>query len=284
MISYKNIVFSLHHLDLDAVCDFLMDSGVLSTSINNLGDNDSPNNSWFDEPGQPRWEAWESPVVTALVETNKDANNLAKLIQSEFGLETLPKYSEKSIANINWVRETQKINKPNKITDQLWIIPTGQSPLDKKSANIFLDPGVAFGTGTHPTTILCLEWLSENIIGDESVLDFGCGSGILGIAAIKLGAESAIGIDIDSQALKSTEENAISNNISIPTSHPDELLNNKKYDILIANILANPLLELLPKFNALLRPGGRIAVSGIMDSQLALIMQKYEEIFYKNNK
>ncbi|MBT3479188.1 MAG: 50S ribosomal protein L11 methyltransferase [Candidatus Marinimicrobia bacterium] len=279
MNSFKNIVFSLHNLDLDAVCDFLMDSGVLSTSINNLGKDDSPNKTWFDEPGQPRWEVWEEPVVVALVESNKEAVILAQLIQSEFELSTLPKYSEESIADINWVRETQKINKPNKITDRLWIIPTGQSPIDKNAANIFLDPGVAFGTGNHATTKLCLEWLSENIQGGESVLDFGCGSGILAIAAIKLGAESAIGVDIDSQALKSTNENANLNGISIPTYHPDELQNNQKYDILIANILANPLVELLPKFNSLLHPNGRIAVSGIMESQLAKIIQKYKDGF-----
>ena len=256
-----------------------MDSGVLSTSIKNLGNDDSPDKAWFDEPGQPRWEVWEDSVVVALVESNKEAVTIAQLIQSKFKLSTRPKYSEESIPDINWVRETQKINKPNKITDRLWIIPTGQSPINKNAANVLLDPGIAFGTGNHATTNLCLEWLSKNIQGGESVLDFGCGSGILAIAAIKLGAESAVGIDIDSQALKSTEENAKYNGISIPTYHSDEFSNNREYDILIANILANPLVELLPIFNSLIRPGGRIAVSGIMESQLAIIIQKYEDGF-----
>lgn len=275
----KNIQFTLPNINLDLVCDSLLEWGALSASIQNLGENEFPDKAWFDEPGQPRWEAWDKPIVVALVEADIKANVFAQLIKSEFKLSVLPAYTEKPLAKMDWVRETQKINKPNKITDRLWIIPTDQVPKDVDATNIFIDPGVAFGTGSHETTNLCLKWLSENIHGGESVLDFGCGSGILAIAAIKLGAQSAIGVDIDSQALKSTKKNARLNDISIQTYHPDEFQNIQEYDILIANILANPLIKLLPKFNTLLRPGGRIAVSGVMTSQIKTIEIAYSQTF-----
>ncbi len=275
----KNIQFILPNVDLDQVCDLLLEWGVLSASIQNSGNDDSAQNAWFDEPGQPRWEAWENPVVVALVDEETEASSLAGKIRAEFGLELNPSYSEEMVADVDWVRETQKINQPNQITDRLWIIPTGQAPVDPKGANVFLDPGVAFGTGSHPTTRLCLKWLSDNLTSGESVLDYGCGSGILAIAALKLGATSAIGVDIDPQSLKSTEENAQLNDLSIPTYDPEELPDHQKYDILIANILANPLIELMPEFSSLLRPGGRIAVSGIMESQTELIEEKYGRFF-----
>jgi ribosomal protein L11 methyltransferase len=130
----------------------------------------------------------------------------AQLIKSKFKLSMLPAYIEEPLTKMDWVRETQKINKPNKITDRLWIIPADLVPKDVDATNIFIDPGVAFGSGSHETTNLCLRWLSQNIHGGESVLDFGCGSGILAIAAEKLGAKSAIGVDIDSQALKALKK------------------------------------------------------------------------------
>ena len=168
--------------------------------------------------------------------------------------------------------------------NEMWVDEPGEKRWEawanpnNNVANVFIDPGSAFGTGTHSTTKLCLKWLSENIKGGESILDFGCGSGILSIAAIKLGCSSSIAVDIDPAALKVTKQNSLINNLSIPTYLPDKLPKNK-YDILIANILSKPLIELLPKFQSLLKPGGYIAVSGILKSQIQNVKNLYNSYF-----
>ncbi len=275
----KNVQFILPNVDLDQACDLLIEWGVLSSSIQNLGADDSPQNAWFDEPGELRWEAWEAPIVVAMISDDTDGSILANQLKTEFNLSTLPPFKESKIKDVDWVRETQKINKPNQITDRLWIIPTDQPPVDQNAANVFLDPGVAFGSGTHPTTHLCLEWLSENMMGGESVLDFGCGSGILAIAALKLGAKSAVGVDIDPVCLNSTFENGKANDVSISTYAPKDLPQAEQFDMIIANILANPLIELMSEFQSRLKEGGHIVISGMMASQTELITENYMKVF-----
>ncbi len=257
----------------------MLEWGVLSASIQNLEEDDSPDKTWFDEPGEPRWEAWDKPVIVALIPKNVDGESLATFLQNEFNLPSLPQFQESFIKDVDWVKETHKIDQPNKITDLLWVIPTGQSPVDAHATNIFLDPGVSFGSGTHPTTHLCLEWLSNNIKGGESVLDFGCGSGILAIGALNLGAKSARGVDIDPACLNSTRENGKTNGVSIETYLPADLPQDQQFDIIIANILANTLVELLPTFLSKLNPEGHIVVSGFMASQVKKILNAYSNSF-----
>ena len=275
----KNIIFTIPKIDLDLAGELLLAWGVLAVTIQNSARNNAPENNWFDEPEEKRWDAWEEPVIIIMVDTNIKAKFFAKKLKLAFNLSTLPKFFEEKIKEINWTKETQKFNRPNKISERLWILPSNESPVERNVTNVFLNPGSAFGTGSHPTTRLCLEWLSKNIKGGESLLDYGCGSGILAIAGKKLGCSSSIGVDIDPNALNVTKNNSLINNLSISVYLPEELSNTKKFDIIIANILYKPLIELLPRFKSSLKPGGLIAVSGILESQIKIIKESYSNIF-----
>jgi ribosomal protein L11 methyltransferase len=170
--------------------------------------------------------------------------------------------------------------KPMAFGKRLWICPSWHTPPDKDAVNIFLDPGLAFGSGTHPTTALCLEWLEGCPLQDKDLIDYGCGSGILAIAGLKLGAQHAWGVDNDPQALKASQVNAEKNSVKerlityLPEQMPDI-----EADVLVANILANPLIELRDKLAHLVRPGGHIALSGILEEQQEQVMQAYSEHF-----
>jgi len=275
----KNIIFTIPKIDLDLAGELLLAWGVLAVTIQNSARNNSPENNWFDEPQEKRWDAWEEPVIIIMVDTNIKAKFFAKKLKLAFNLSTLPTFFEEKIKEINWTKETQKFNRPNKISERLWILPSIESPVERNVTNVFLNPGSAFGTGSHPTTRLCLEWLSKNIKGGESLLDYGCGSGILAIAGKKLGCSSSIGVDIDPNALNVTKNNSLINNLSISVYLPEELSNTKKFDIIIANILYKPLIELLPRFKSSLKPGGLIAVSGILESQIKIIKESYSKNF-----
>ena len=275
----KNIIFTIPKIDLDLAGELLLAWGVLAVTIQNSARNNAPENNWFDEPEEKRWDAWEEPVIIIMVDTNIKAKFFAKKLKLAFNLSTLPKFFEEKIKEINWTKETQKFNRPNKISERLWILPSNESPVERNVTNVFLNPGSAFGTGSHPTTRLCLEWLSKNIKGGESLLDYGCGSGILAIAGKRLGCSSSIGVDIDPNALNVTKNNSLINNLSISVYLPEELSNTKKFDIIIANILYKPLIELLPRFKSSLKPGGFIAVSGILESQIKIIKESYSNIF-----
>ena len=274
----KNITFLMPKIDLELACDLLLSLGAYSTAIKNSEEEISFRRMWIDEPGEKRWEAWEKPSITIIVDLETSGEFLANKLVKYFNLSSTPNYYEKNIKNLDWVLETQKENIPNKISEKLWILPVGSSQIDCNAANIFLDPGSAFGTGTHPTTKLCLKWLSDNIQGGELVLDFGCGSGILSIASIKLGCLSATAVDIDHHALKVTKENSLINGLSIKTYLPDNLPK-KKFDIIISNILAKPITELLPKFQSLLKPGGSLVISGILESQIEILKHYYSKYF-----
>ena len=274
----KNITFLMPKVDLELACDLLLSFGAYSTTIKNLEEEISFRRMWIDEPGEKRWEAWEKPTITITVGLETSGEFLANKLVKYFNLPSTPNYYEKNIKNLDWVLETQKENIPNKISEKLWILPVGSSRIDRNAANVFLNPGSAFGTGTHPTTKLCLKWLSDNTQGGELVLDFGCGSGILSIASIKLGCLSATAVDIDHHALRVTKENSLINGLSIKTYLPDNLPN-KKFDIIISNILAKPLIELLPKFQSLLKPEGSLVLSGILESQIETLKHYYSKYF-----
>jgi ribosomal protein L11 methyltransferase len=156
----------------------------------------------------------------------------------------------------------------------LWIVPSWHVPPDPEALSIVLDPGMAFGTGTHPTTQLCLEWLSTNLVAGESMLDYGCGSGILAIAAAKLGASPVFGVDIDEQALSAAAENARRNCVEVALIHASQPLR-IQFDRVIANILANPLVMLAPLLASLTKPGGRLVLSGVLSSQVERLEQAY---------
>jgi len=180
------------------------------------------------------------------------------------------------------VRLTQSQFEPIPISPRLWIVPTWHTAADPDAINIVLDPGLAFGTGSHPTTRLCLRWLDNNLAGGESVLDYGCGSGILAIAAMKLGAAHAVGVDVDAQAVTASRDNAIANHVENVRFHlPDEAARDS-YDLVVANILTNPLRLLAPLLADATRQGGQIVLSGILESQAQDVMNIYQQWFELN--
>lgn len=178
----------------------------------------------------------------------------------------------------DWERAWMDQFQPLRFGERLWIVPSWIEAPDPDAVNILLDPGLAFGTGTHPTTALCLEWLDGADMVDTTVLDYGCGSGILAIGALKLGAASAWGIDIDPQALTATRDNAARNGIDPERLHPGlpgALPQNARFDVLLANILMGPLIELAPTLTAHVKPGGRLVLSGLLAEQADGVMAAY---------
>jgi ribosomal protein L11 methyltransferase len=172
------------------------------------------------------------------------------------------------------VQLTQSQFDPIRITGRLWIVPSWHEAPDRDAINIELDPGMAFGTGSHPTTRLCLEWLCDSISSGCSVLDYGCGSGILGIAAAKLGAGEVLGIDIDEKAVDAARDNAERNAAAIRLQHSGVPLGDT-FDIVVANILTNPLCVLAPAIAARIAPGGRVALSGVLETQAGQVIEAW---------
>lgn len=180
----------------------------------------------------------------------------------------------------DWVREWMDQFVPIQFGERLWVVPTWLTPPHPTAVNLMLDPGLAFGTGGHPTTALCLGWLARADLAGKTVIDFGCGSGILACAAAKLGAERVIGTDIDPQALRATEQNAAVNAVSLSVYLPEEMPA-VQADVLIANILFNPLKALAPHFLALLKPSGTLVMSGILTSQSSELIAFFEALGMK---
>jgi ribosomal protein L11 methyltransferase len=182
------------------------------------------------------------------------------------GLPTVPPFRLETVAEQDWVQLTQSQFEPIRISDRLWIVPSWHQSPDPAALTLVLDPGMAFGTGSHPTTRLCLEWLERTLLAGKSLLDYGCGSGILAIAAARLGAASVLGVDIDPQAVDASRRNAEQNGVDALFLDSAQRLSGQ-FDVLVANILANPLKVLAPAICGHLRPGGALALSGILVDQ-----------------
>lgn len=233
------------------------------------------------EPGVGETPLWQAVVVSSLFAPEVDIAALMQEVKTLMGWSKMPAYQLKPIYEQAWERAWLEHFKPMRFGSRLWICPSTQEPVDPKAVNIILDPGLAFGTGTHPTTNLCLQWLDQTNLTDKTVIDYGCGSGILGIAAVKLGAKVAYCIDNDPQALTATQDNAKRNQLSnkqILTALPEDA-KLKPCDILVANILAKPLVELASHFATLLKPGGQFALSGILHEQIESIKTAYAKQF-----
>jgi ribosomal protein L11 methyltransferase len=264
----------------ESLSEALLELGALSVDMHDADADTPQENAIFGEPGEPTSSLWSHNAVTALF--SADANVVAILQQasSAVGLKQLPTHQITTLQDNDWVRLTQSQFDPIRISPRLWIVPTWHTPVDTGAINIVLDPGLAFGTGSHPTTRLCLRWLDENIHGSESVLDYGCGSGILAIAAMKLGACHAFGIDVDAQAVQSSRDNALANQVvaafALPEGTPQPA------DIVMANILTNPLKMLAPLLAGATRQGGRIVLSGVLSEQAADVEQIYSQWFKLN--
>ncbi|MFH1852720.1 MAG: 50S ribosomal protein L11 methyltransferase [Candidatus Neomarinimicrobiota bacterium] len=265
-------------IDPTALSDLLLELGGLAVSVINTDPDGRAEDTWFDQPGQSMIIDPETAAVTVLLPGDTDVQPILETVRIHFNLKDIPVYQISEVPDQDWVRSTQKLSRPWKIGERLWIVPTWDRVPDPAAVNIRLDPGVAFGSGTHPTTSLCLEWLETNIRGGERVLDYGCGSGILAIAALKLGAAEALGVDIDQNAVNSTIANARLNQVVCPACLPD-VMPAMQYDIVLANILANPLKELAPRLVRFTIPGGMIILSGILETQTAAVCRVYRRYF-----
>ncbi|MFA5626412.1 MAG: 50S ribosomal protein L11 methyltransferase [Thiohalomonadaceae bacterium] len=240
-----------------------------------------------DDADQPLYEPplgatplWHSTRVIALFETSHDIDTTLNELQA-FWLDELPPWRLEQLEDRDWTREWMDSYQPMRFGQQLWIVPSWTTAPDPGSVNILLDPGLAFGTGTHQTTRLCLEWLDAHPVQGQQVIDYGCGSGILAIAAALLGAEHVWAIDNDPQALIATHDNAQRNAVTarIQTALPKKLPSCQS-DLLIANILAGPLIELAPHFAQLVRPAGTIVLSGILPDQAEQVRRAYQDWFH----
>lgn len=262
----------------EALSEALLAHGALSVDMLDA-DADTPDEqAIFGEPGEPTSSVWQHNLVNALFESDADVAGILQACCTELGLAALPPHKIETLEENDWVRLTQSQFDPIRISDRLWIVPTWHEPTNPKAINIALDPGLAFGTGSHPTTRLCLRWLDGNIKGSESVLDYGCGSGILAIAAMKLGAGSAVGVDVDAQAVVASRDNASANRVLADFYLPDGITL-AQYDVVVANILTNPLRALAPLLAGAAKPGGRIVLSGILAEQAEEVMRIYAQWF-----
>ena len=261
----------------DLLSDALLDLGAISVSIEDAQAETPHEQAIFGEPGDPPPGIWQQNVVNALFPEDTAIADVLQALQQGMGLNGF-NYSTETIAEQDWVRATQSQFEPIQIGDQLWIVPSWHDAPDPTALNIVLDPGLAFGTGSHPTTHLCLRWLQQQIHGPLSVLDYGCGSGILAIAAKKLGAGQVIGTDIDPQAIQSSLDNAQQNHVEASFYLPDQLPP-LQADIVVANILSTALTVLAPVLAGACKTNGRIALSGILQSQAEQVAAVYEEWF-----
>lgn len=258
----------------EALADALLEAGALSASIADADAGTANEKPQFGEPGSLTTPGWERSRVTALLEYDTDAGKLIAGCARIAGLDEIPSFQQEEVAEQDWVRLTQSQFDPIRVSDRLWIVPSWHQAPDPKALILVLDPGMAFGTGSHPTTRLCLEWLESSVSPGMSLLDYGCGSGILAIAAAKLGAGEVLGVDIDLQAVSAATSNAERNGVS--ARFDDSAKNIKgQFDIVVANILSNPLKALAPALFAHLRPGGRLALSGILSEQADELIASY---------
>jgi ribosomal protein L11 methyltransferase len=232
------------------------------------------------EPPPDEHPLWRQTRITALFENPADLGMIRRSLSADFPTIPLNHWHVEILQDRVWEREWIQYFKPTKFGDRLWVCPSHQRPPDPRAVNLLIDPGLAFGSGTHPTTALCLEWLSANDLVGRQVIDFGCGSGILAIAAVLLGAKSAVAVDIDPQALTSTAANARNNHVeSRVHCRSPERAANETADIVLANILAKPLKELAPVLKKCVNPGGRLVISGLLHEQIDEIRKVYEPDF-----
>lgn len=273
-MSWLSLSISASSRTADLLSDALFEAGALSVSIEDAHAGTDQEQPIFNEPGETVDGLWQESRVVALLEADTDIAALLDLLAASLAWPALPAFTVDTVAEQDWVRLTQSQFDPIQISDRLWITPTWHAAPALGAINLWLDPGLAFGTGSHPTTRLCLEWLDRSLPGNSSVLDYGCGSGILAIAAKKLGASTVSAVDIDPQALLSSQDNATQNQVTIGIYAPDQTPATQ-YDVVVANILTNPLRTLAPLLCGQLRSGGMIVLSGILVEQVHLVQDAY---------
>ena len=277
-MSWLQLITRTNANEADLIAERLEDSGASSVTCMQGNDDGQEGESCVYEPDLGETPMWADTQVTGLFDTNMNLEILMNQLKGDFP--NAQQWQVSPLEEKDWTREWMRYFEPMRFGRRLWICPSWQPAPEKSAVNIMLDSGLAFGTGTHPTTALCLEWLDHYNMSDLTVIDYGCGSGVLGIAALKLGAKKLISIDNDPQALQATWDNAKKNQVSDRIeilSNEDEL--NLQADVVLANILANPLIELAPTLANLTRPQGCIVLSGILGDQSQRLMDAYHSTF-----
>ena len=256
------------------ISDFLSELGAVSVTFMNA------ESKPVYEPDIGETRIWEHTKTIALFELDASPDIIKTLLFQQFTKNTVHDWYAEILQDQTWERAWMEHFQPMQFADRLWVYPSGQEQSRLGTVSLILDPGLAFGSGTHPTTALCLEWLAEHDVSGKTVIDFGCGSGILAVAAVLLGAKEAHAIDIDPQALTATQDNAQKNKVAskIKTYLPEEFTPFEA-DIVLANILAKPLIELSGNISRLVQPQGQLVLSGILKEQANSVTTAYQTQF-----
>lgn len=259
---------------VDAICEALETQGALSVTIEALNEEER-----F-QSGIEATTLWSENRVIGLFPGETGTTDIVMALERAVDGRCFP-YEFGELPEADWGRAWMVHYQPLQVAPRLWICPSWHEPPDPQAINLLLDPGLAFGTGTHPTTALCLRWLSEQTLNGRTVIDYGCGSGILSIASLKLGADRAIGLDIDPQALVVTRENAARNHVEarLQALEPTAISRGCTADIVVANILAEPLISLAPEIMRCVTSGGSLALSGLLTNQADEVASHYASQF-----
>jgi len=273
---YLALRFDATARDADRWTDALLDAGALSVDAADARAGTTDEAARFGEPGAEA-ASWPVTRLTALFDAAVDIP--AALVRLGEGLGCRPpRHTIEAVPETDWVRQTQAQFAPMQTSPRTWIVPSWCDPVARNAINLRIDPGLAFGTGSHATTRLCLRWLDAHLPPGATVLDYGCGSGILAIAAMKLGAGDSRGVDIDSQAIVASRANATANAVNVWFGSPD-VLPAGAFDVVVANILANPLELLAPLLAGRVHAGGHIVLSGVLDAQATQLGAAYARWF-----
>jgi len=272
-MAWQRVVLVVTGDRAEALAEALEEAGALSTDLSDADAGTAAERSVFAEPGADV-SVWPRCRVSALFADGQDAARALDAARAACGIESLAAASVDRLEDTDWVALTQRQFEPIRAGERLWIVPTWHAAPDPAAVNVVLDPGAAFGTGSHPTTRLCLAWLERTVRPGDSVLDYGCGSGILAIAAMRLGAGRARAVDIDPRALEAARYNARRNHVDVEVVDAQHALEGRAR-VTVANILANPLRMLAPIIAPHTQPGGSIALAGILADQAAEVARAY---------
>jgi len=277
-VAFSRAKFAIATADAEAIADALLERGALSVELSDADAGTGREQPIFGEPGAEALPVWPHQQVSALFADTDDVPGAVRSALVSIGIDPPPSPSVEPVAEQDWVRATQQQFAPIRIGPRLWIVPSWCAPPNPTAVNLILDPGLAFGTGSHPTTWQCLSWLEGNLARGASVLDYGCGSGVLAIAAKRLGAGAVVAVDIDPAALGVTRANAAANAVEVQVVTADAVPPGP-YAVVLANILASPLKLLSPLFAEFAAPGGWVVLAGILTPQAAEVAAAYAPWF-----
>lgn len=280
MAGWNELVIEVGRDEAEPWSDALLEAGALSVQAEDADAQSPDEQPLYGEPGMPaaagpRLTGWQRTLLAALLDTEQDPLQVLADAARDMGRAVPHVHSVRRIDDQDWVKLTQSQFDPIDIGERLRITPSWHEAADDGRTEIVLDPGLAFGTGSHPTTRLCLQWLERQALAGCRVIDYGCGSGILAIAAARLGAADVVGIDIDPQALLSTQSNAHRNHVRIEVLSTDAAAP-APANVVVANILSSPLKLLAPVLTGLVKPGGSLVLSGVLERQIEEVCDAYE--------